>query len=430
MLSHRLSCFYDVIGPSWFQRGALLPGQATGLSVNYTLLPELLRSAGYSTHGVGKWHLGYCAPEFLPHNRGFDTFYGMWNGQEDHFTHQLNGSLDLQLNMQGDFNQSGVYSTDLFASKAERIIAEHDQSRPLFLYLPYTATHQPVQAPEEFSALYPDVGNDVRRVFSGMVTALDEAVARVVEALKSSGLYDNSVVVFASDNGGMLTAGGNGWPLRGSKGTNWEGGCRTPAFVLSPLLEKTGYVSTEMIHVTDWLPTFLGLAGVDTRGLELDGVDQWPTLSTGAPSARDEFVYNIDKHTVKLNAAIRQGDMKFVWGVARANNGWYPVPESNDGVPTLIDPEDLDSIAELDFTHGDGEIGAPVSLSEPVFLFNITADPTEHVNLAEEMPDVVERMQNRIRELMEDMVPADYPPQVDGGFIEDGVFITGWCEAH
>ena len=402
--------------------------------MNYTLLPELLRSAGYSTHGVGKWHLGLCAPEFLAHNRGFDSFYGMWNGQEDHFTHQLNGSLDLSLNMQPDFDQDGVYSTDLFGARAERIITEHDQSKPLFLYLPYTATHTPVQAPDVFEALYPNIENDIRRVFSGMVTAMDESIARVVEALKSSGMYDNSVVVFVSDNGGMLTGGGNGFPLRGSKGTLWEGGTRTPAFVLSPLLKKTGYVSTEMIHVTDWAPTFLRLAGVDTEGLDIDGVDQWEMLSTGAPSARDEFVYNMDRftlhdQTISYGAAIRQGDMKLVWGVTGGNNGWYPVPDSNDDVPNLVDPEYPDNTDDLEFTHGFGvPTHAPPNL--PVHLFNVTADPTEKQDLSDQMPELVEQMQNRVIELMKDMVPAIYPPQVDEGYPQDGLWVTGWCDAY
>ena len=373
--------------------------------------------------------MGFCAPEYLPHNRGFDSYYGIWNGQEDHYTHMLNESLDLTLNMQPDWNQTGVYSTDLFAGRAERIIAEHDRSRPLFLYLPFTAVHQPVQAPSEFEALYPNIANDMRRVFSGMATALDEAVARVVESLKAADLYDNSVVVFVSDNGGMLTAGGNGWPLRGTKGTLWEGGTRTPAFVHSPLLQKTGYVSSEMIHVTDWAPTFLRLAGVDTEGLDIDGVDQWDTLSNGSPSARDEFVYNIDKFPVGLSSALRQGDMKLVWGLpGNMNNGWYPVPDSNDALPDLYDSEYPDSEADLDLLNGLSDQLGEANVG--VHLFNVTADPEERQDLAFALPDVVQRMQDRIRELMADLVPADYPAQVDEGYPYDGRWQTGWCEAH
>ncbi|KAF0299907.1 Arylsulfatase B [Amphibalanus amphitrite] len=411
------------------QRGAILPRQPIGLSVNFTLLPELLRSAGYSTHIVGKWHLGFCAPEFLPQNRGFDSFYGMWNGQEDHFTHELNNSLDLRLNMEPDWNQSGIYSTELFASRAERIITEHDKSKPLFLYLPFTATHQPVQAPEELEELYPNIPNDLRRTFSGMVTALDIAVARVVESLKASGLYENSVIAFVSDNGGMLTAAGNSWPLRGSKGTLWEGGTRTPAFVLSPLLQKTGYVSTEVIHMTDWAPTFLRLAGVDTSDLGLDGVDQWETLSTGSPSARDEFVYNMDTFPVGFSAALRQGDMKLVWGWPGQNSDWYPVPDSNNvTVPDLFDPEYVQDVSELDMSdHLTDQHGEPTL---PVHLFNITADPEERQDLAEQLPDVLQRMQDRVRELLVDVVPGYYPPQVDEGYPSDGLFQTGWCEAY
>ncbi|XP_043240335.1 arylsulfatase J-like [Amphibalanus amphitrite] len=411
------------------QRSAYLPCQPTGLSVNFTLLPERLRSVGYSTHAVGKWHLGHCAPEFLPHNRGFDSFYGVWNGREDHFTHTLNGSLDLRSNDEPDWDQSGVYSTELFASRAERIISEHNKSKPLFLYLPFLAAHQPVQSPEELEELYPNIPNDLRRTFSGMVTAIDLAVGRVVESLKASGLYENSVIAFISDNGGNVTAAGNNWPLRGFKSTLWEGGTRTPAFVVSPLLQKTGYVSSELIHVTDWAPTFLRLAGVDTSDLNFDGVDQWETLSTGSLSARDEFVYNIDQRDDgDFSAALRQGDMKLIWGSPGRYNDWYPVPDSNgDAVQDLSDAVNIDNEDEVDVMdvsasrHGD---------PQPVYLFNVTADPDERVDLAEQMPDVVKRMQDRVLELMEDLVPADYPKQIIDGYPTKGLWETGWCDAH
>jgi len=301
------------------------------------------------------------------------------------------------------------------------VILQHDQSKPMFMYLPFQSPHRPLQVPQKYEDMYPDVEDDDRRVFMGMVTNLDDAVGNVVDALKDSGMYNNTVIVFVSDNGGWPPHGGNNYPLRGQKLTIWEGGTRTPAFVHSPLLERSGYTSHELIHMTDWLPTFLHLAGASGAPAGGDGFDQWDTISRGESSPRDELVYNMDKNGPIFDGALRVGEMKLVWGPYNAyvnNSGWYPPPGSQAPLEEPVEvgesTEDVDEILPWG----------------PLHLFNLTADPTEHVNLAQEMPETVQQLKERAKQLLEEMVPADYPPNDPAGEAVDGVWITGWCTPH
>ena len=115
------------------------------------------------------------------------------------------------------------------------VIREHDPENPLFLYVPFQSVHSPLEVPQVYQDLYSDVVDDVdRQKYLGMVTAMDDAVGNITEALKDKDLYDNTVIVFFSDNGGLIQYGANNWPLRGQKSTLFEGGTRTPAFIHSP----------------------------------------------------------------------------------------------------------------------------------------------------------------------------------------------------
>ncbi|XP_070001050.1 arylsulfatase B [Penaeus vannamei] len=330
------------------QHSVLKDNEPTGLTLNATLLPQSLKEVGYSTHAVGKWHLGFCSWDYTPTKRGFDTFYGYYNGAEDYFTHRRGyvadsewpgkplprgkrDFLDLRNNTEPDGSKEEIYSAHLFASYVEDLLTSRNPETPMFLYLPFQSCHAPLMVPEEYMKPYAHIQDLDRRTYLGMVTAMDEAVGRVVAALKSSGHYEDSVIVFTTDNGGPTKHGANNWPLRGYKTTLWEGGTRGAAFIHSPLLPNPGAVSHKMIHVTDWYQTLVGLAGGVAPG-DTDGFDQWASLTSSAPSPRTQLIYNLDD-TDKFKAGIRVGDMKLL--INPGNAGWTPPPESE---PTNQEP--------------------------------------------------------------------------------------------
>ncbi len=208
----------------------------------------------YSTHIVGKWHIGYYKKEYQPTFRGFDSYYGYLNGAEDYWTHiRCDGDpevpgfknfcgIDLHNNTEVVRNQNGSYSARLFTSRVQDIVEKHDQTKPLFIYLPYQSVHGPLQAPQEYIDRYSNIQDKNRRRFAGMVSIMDEAVKNVTDSFKKYGLWNNTIMIFSTDNGGPLGS-ANNWPLRGHKATLWEGGVHGVGFVNSPLLKKSGITS-------------------------------------------------------------------------------------------------------------------------------------------------------------------------------------------
>ncbi|XP_035663726.1 arylsulfatase B-like [Branchiostoma floridae] len=324
------------------QHSLIWPPQPSGLPLDEVTLPQRLKEGGYSTHIVGKWHLGFYKQEYTPTHRGFDTFYGYLTGAEDYWTHRQKGGLpgqpqtwsglDLRDQDRPVTDQNGTYSTHLFANKAIEIIAQQDKNKPMFLFLSFQAVHDPLQAPEEDISRYSHISDTNRRVYAAMTTIMDQAVGNVTRALKQYGLWDNTVLIFSTDNGGRVDRGGINWPLRGWKGSLWEGGIRGVGFVNSPLIKAKGRTSDALIHISDWFPTLVGLASGSTNGTKpLDGHDVWEAISDGKPSPRREILHNIDPmfNTVpsprphqwgdrvfntSVHAAIRSGDWKLLTG--------------------------------------------------------------------------------------------------------------------
>ncbi|XP_042860608.1 arylsulfatase B-like [Penaeus japonicus] len=342
------------------QHGVLWPKEPTGLTLKATLLPESLKEVGYSTHAVGKWHLGFCSWRYTPTRRGFDTFYGYYTGAEDYFHHfrpqvgrkempnyitsqshkKKDGArfgYDFRNNTTPDLSVDGTYSTYALASYVEDLLASRSPADPMFLYLPFQSVHSPLQVPENYTRPYRYIKHKQRRTKLGMVTAMDEAVGRVVSALKSSGHYNNSVIVFTTDNGGPTVSAGNNWPLRGNKSTLWEGGTRGAAFVHSPLLQNPGTVSHKLVHVTDWYETFMGLAG-GKASEDTDGFDQWAALDGRSRSPRTHMIYNID-NTTEFSGGIRFGDYKLLVGNPGPGE-WTPPPEGIQDTLTDV-PDDI-----------------------------------------------------------------------------------------
>ncbi|XP_052819435.1 arylsulfatase B-like [Mya arenaria] len=380
--------------------------------LNLKFLPEKLKEAGYATHAIGKWHLGFCSWNCTPMYRGFDSFYGYYNSRSDYYTHHEANFLDFHDGYEVVWDKNESYSAHLYAERAERIILEHDTSKPLFMYLPYQNTHEPLQVPPEYEALYPNVKTPDRKTFCGMATALDAAIGRVVSALEKKGLYEDTMFFFTPDNGGWPAKGGNNWPLRGSKITIWEGGTRVPAFVSGSRLKKSHYSFNGLFHAVDWNPTIVSAAGLKPDP-GMDGIDQWEAINTGEEGQRTEFIYNLDDvvPATQGHAGIRVGDYKLLEGLVGAYNGWYP--------PDQVYTED--SMHQWE----------PHTVNQSYYkLYNLKDDPNEYHNLADDMPSLVKEMAARMKEYHRQMIPAKNPPANPAGNPKyyGNVWSPGWCK--
>ncbi len=365
------------------QTGVVRPWAAYGLPLEERLLPQALKEAGYETAIVGKWHLGHFQPAYLPTNRGFDHQYGHYNGALDYYKHDRDGGFDWHKD--DKVNRDEGYSTELVGREAARLIKERDPQKPLFLYVPFNGVHGPFQAPQEYSEPYTQFSG-TRRIYAGMVTALDDAVGKIVTALEDAKQLENTLIIFSSDNGGPSpgTITSNG-PLRAGKGTLYEGGVRVCAFATWPGQIKSSDVELP-IHITDWYPTLLRLAGAKLeQPLPVDGVDIWPTL-TEEKSVRDTFVLN----TSPGGGAIRVGDWKLVLNGAGSDD---------------------------DAAAVDGSAGKKKKKQGPrerVELFNLADDIGEKNNLAAANMDKVAELKARLNEFAQQAVPPKSAPKAAG----------------
>ncbi len=289
------------------QVGVVRPWAEYGLPLAERTLPQALREAGYRTAICGKWHLGSFDQAYWPQARGFDHAYGHLFGAIDYFTHERDGVSDWFRN--GERLEEEGYSTHLIAREAVAFIEQQDRAQPFFLYVPFNAVHAPYQVPESYMEPYEALPGP-RRTLAGMLAALDEAVGQITAAIERKGLRDQTLFVFSSDNGGVSPGRvTDNTPLRAGKGTVYEGGVRVCAFATWNGQIPAGKRLAEPLHMVDWYPTLLGLAGAAVeQPLPLDGLDAWPVLTQGKPSRHDSIVLQSEPS----RGAIRQGDWKLV----------------------------------------------------------------------------------------------------------------------
>ncbi|XP_033646954.1 arylsulfatase B-like [Asterias rubens] len=390
------------------QHSIIWPLMPSCLPLDEVTVAQKLKEAGYSTHLVGKWHLGLYKRACWPTRRGFDTFFGILLGSGGHLSHKRGEDLDFREQEELARNYTGIYSTHLYAERAQRIIRQHDQNKPFFLFLSFQAVHEPLEVPESYIKPYWRIKNMDRRKYAGMTTCMDEAIGNVTRTLEEKGIRDNTVIIFSTDNGGKVGKGANNWPLRGEKATLWEGGIHGIGFVNSPLLHPSVLRTSnyEMIHVSDWFPTMVeGLAGGSLNGTRpLDGFNMWDTISKGQKSPRTEILHNIDRilsvpvnrtsrmepHNYTFNsnmrAAIRVGDWKLITGLPGPGD-WHPTPDS--GIP------------KKSSIHRNGQ---------NIWLFNIRDDPNEYMDKSLERVDIVERLMERLQHHYTNSVPVFFPP--------------------
>lgn len=371
------------------QLSVVRPWAQYGLPLEERTLPQALREAGYTTAISGKWHLGHFRPEYLPTRRGFDTQYGHYNGALDYFTHDREGGHDWHRNDRE--SRDAGYTTQLLGTEAVRVVEQANPQKPFFLYVPFNAPHSPLQAPEEYLAKYAHVADQKRRAYSAMVHCLDDQVGKVVAALEKRGLMENTLILFSSDNGGPTGLGATNRGLRAGKGTLYEGGVRVPAFASWRGRIPAGTVVNAPLHIVDWYPTLLALAGAETRqALPLDGRDAWATITKGAPSPHQEILIN----SVPRSGAIRMGDWKLVLNGSVGAN----------------DLEEATGKAKA----AKKKAAAASSGAETVELFNLAADPSETNNLAAARPEVVAKLRARLEVYTRAAVPPKAEAQAAG----------------
>ncbi|MBW8884031.1 MAG: arylsulfatase [Planctomycetia bacterium] len=366
------------------QVGVVRPWAQYGLPLEERTLPQALQEAGYFTAICGKWHLGHFQRTYLPTSRGFSHQYGHYNGALDYFTHERDGGFDWHRNDRVCRNEG--YTTKLLGDEAVRLIEQQDGNRPFFLYVPFNAPHAPLQALPDYLDKYQSIADQKRRTYAAMVSCVDDQVGRIVAALERRGLAGNTLIAFSSDNGGPLNLGATNGPLRAGKGTLYEGGVRVCAFANWPGQIAPGTVVTQSLHIVDWYPTLLNLAGVPlAQKLPLDGRDAWPTIAAGKPTPHDEILHN----TTPGNGAIRVGDWKLVLNGSRGE----------DGSEALAQPDNQPR-------KNKKKNGV-----ESIELFNIAEDPNEKTNLAAQQPDKAQDLLARLNTYGGAAVPPKSAPK-------------------
>jgi len=304
--------------------GCTNPTNARVLPFDTVTLATALKSAGYETALVGKWHLG-SKPEWGPQMYGFDHSYGSLAGGVTSLSHVYkSGDFAKTWHRNGTLIEEEGHVTDLLTREAVGFI-EKKRAGPFFLYVPYTAVHLPINEPKEWLDRYPADASPAVRQYGACVSHLDDGVGKILAALDRAGVRENTVVVFLSDNGGSTGTQNNdpqyagthptfaiparNGPYRGKKGTVYEGGIRTPALVSWPgKLEPRDEHSP--VHVADWFPTLAGLAGYKPKDdLKWDGEDRWPVL-TGAAKAGPRVLYWLGPGGNSL--ALRHGDLVLI----------------------------------------------------------------------------------------------------------------------
>ena len=350
----------------------------------------------YRSHQIGKWHGGMSRTEQLPIHRGFNSSFGYLSGAEDHFDQTRAGFADFWrdagpavgetgASREQCINATGIegacrYATYQYTAEALRIIGAHPDpaTTPLFLYFAFGNMHGPLQAPQSFIDLYPNVSYLPRRMALAQISIVDEAIGNVTAALKARGMFDNTLLLFSSDNGGPADH-ANNYPYRGAKGCDLEGGVRAVAFVGGGFLPAAQHGATVsgMLHIADLYATFAALAGVDPTDKKcaasrlgaacppLDSLDMWPLLAgVNGTSPRTELMLASpnDASGVHLTGSALIGEGGRFKLVRGTQTGFFPGPHMPNSTNT-------GSGVKLDCRPAGG------------CLFDLISDPTEHVDL-------------------------------------------------
>ncbi len=338
--------------------GVFPPASARGINAQEHTLGELMKAQGYATMCIGKWHLG-DQPEFLPTRHGFDHYFGLPYSNDMMKTATANGQRVVPLvrdekveELLTDEAQTQI--VERYTDEAVKFITQ-SKDRPFFLYLPHTAVHTPVHPGAAFA------GKSANGRFGDWVEEVDWSVGRVLDTLRTLKLAENTLVMFSSDNGPWLTKGADGGtagPLRGGKGSTWEGGVREPTLAWWPGKVAAGSTCDAIAGNIDFLPTFVKLAGGSVPAdKKIDGKDLSPLLLGMTKDSPHEARYYYSGNKLQ---AVRSGPWKLA-----------------------IAPQ----------AEGMGKSGPAVAASlEQPRLYNLDTEIGERTDVATAHPDVVTRL--------------------------------------
>lgn len=337
----------------------VLPDDRHGLHPDERTVAEYLKDQGYATMAIGKWHLGYQA-QHLPTHHGFNHYFGLPYDRRIKLPLMRDDRIvDV---LEGDARDT---PTERFTDEAVRFISEH-RERPFFLYLAHTATHIPMHPGKRFR------GQSPHGLYADWVEEVDWSVGRVLEALRHEKLAANTLVIFTSDNGPWLPYGaeaGTAEPLRGGKGSTWEGGVRVPTIAWWPGRVPANTLRSAVAGNIDFLPTFVSLAGGTVPSTpKIDGRDLSSLLLGEAETSPHEayFLYNV--HRLE---AIRSDEWKLA-----------------------LEPQ-IENLGEKHF---------PADASSPApRLYNLDTDIGERTNVAAQHPDIVARLQRHAERMSRDL---------------------------
>ena len=312
--------------PGRFGPHTLLPSNLRAMPLGTPTLASALKSLGYFTAMAGKWHLG-ARPEWGPNHYGFARSYGTMTGAADPWTHKYRkGELEDTWHRDGKRLDEDGNATELVTAEAVRFIEENRS--PWFVYVPFHAVHTPVDAPKEYKAIYDGVRfdtnperQDSRMRMAAMVSQLDAKVGQLVDAVERTGQRSRTLVIFTSDNGGIESLknayvgevghsplNSENDPLRGQKGTLYEGGTRVCAFANWPG-KLAPRKHTAPMHAVDWFPTIAAVAGFTTEAdLGWDGINQWSALTGTEPGNQERPLYI----ATTSGQSLHQGDWKLI----------------------------------------------------------------------------------------------------------------------
>jgi len=284
-----------------------------GLPADHPTLPSLLRDAGYETALIGKWHLGNL-PHYGPLKSGYNRFFGNYGGAIDYFTHKPGVGAAVPRDLyEGEVPVERVgYYTQLLADEASSWIGQQAADKPFFLSLHFTAPHWPWVGPDDehvsrdlTDIFHYDGGN--LHTYARMVRSLDAAVGQVVQALKAKGVFDDTIVIFTSDNGGERFS--KTWPFTGQKTELLEGGIRVPTLLSWPARLQP-QVSEQVTITMDWLPTLLSAAGTAPHpDYPSDGENILPVLEGAVPVHERRLFW---RYKAQRQRAAREGRFKYL----------------------------------------------------------------------------------------------------------------------